>query len=53
MILLALLIVVVFFGVGFAVHLLWIVAVVALALWAVGFALGRGASAGSHRFYRW
>ena len=51
-ILLALLIVAVFFGLGFAVHLLWIVAVVFLALWAVGFALGRGASAGSHR-YRW
>jgi hypothetical protein len=52
-ILLALLIVALFFGLGFAVHLLWIVAVIALALWVVGFALGRGASAGSHRFYRW
>jgi hypothetical protein len=24
-----------------------------LVLWLVGFALGRGESAGSHRFYRW
>ena len=41
------------FGAGFAVHLLWIAAVVLLVLWVVGFAVGRGESAGSHRFYRW
>src|ERR1700728_3680427 len=52
-ILLALLLVALFFGLGFAVHLLWIVAVIALALWVVGFAVGRGASAGSQRFSRW
>jgi Family of unknown function (DUF5670) len=38
---------------GIALHFLWIVAVVVLVLWLVGFALGRGESAGSHRFYRW
>ena len=50
---LALLLVLLFFGLGFAVHILWIAAVVLLVLWLVGFALGRGESAGSHRFYRW
>jgi hypothetical protein len=52
-ILLALIIVALFFGLGFAVHLLWIVAVIALALWVIGLALGRGATAGRHHFYRW
>ena len=51
--LLALLLVLLFFGLGFAVHLLWIVAVVFLVLWLAGFAIGRGESAGTHRFYRW
>lgn len=51
--LLALLIVLLFFGVGFAVHLLWIAAVIFLILWLVGFAVGRGEGAGRHRFYRW
>jgi hypothetical protein len=50
---LALLLVLIFFGAGFAVHILWIAAVVLLVLWLVGFAMGRGESAGSHRFYRW
>jgi hypothetical protein len=53
LLLLAFLLVLVFFGLGFALHFLWIVAVVLLVLWLVGFALGRGESAGSHRFYRW
>ena len=53
LIVLALLLVLIFFGAGFAVHLLWIAAVVLLVLWVVGFAIGRGESAGSHRFYRW
>jgi hypothetical protein len=50
---LALLVVLIFFGAGFAVHLLWIAAVVLLVLWVVGFAIGRGEGAGSRRFYRW
>lgn len=50
---LALLLVLILFGAGFAVHLLWIAALVLLVLWVVGFAVGRGESAGSHRFYRW
>jgi hypothetical protein len=51
--LLALLIVLLFFGVGFTAHFLWIVAAVLLILWLAGAAMGRGESAGRHRFYRW
>ena len=51
--LLALLLVLLFFGLGFTAHLLWSVAVVLLVLWLVGLAIGRGESAGRHRFYRW
>jgi hypothetical protein len=51
--LLALLLVLILFGAGFALHVLWIAAVVLLVLWLVGFAVGRGENAGAHRFYRW
>jgi type IV secretory pathway TrbD component len=50
---LALLIVLLFAGLGFTLHVLWIIAGVFLVLWLIGFALGRGDSAGRHRFYRW
>jgi hypothetical protein len=50
---LALLIVLIFFGIGFTAHFLWIVAAVLLVLWLAGMAIGRGESAGRHRFYRW
>ena len=50
---LALLLVLILFGAGFAVHLLWIAALVFLVLWLVGFAIGRGEGAGTHKFYRW
>lgn len=53
LLILALLLVVLFFGLGFAIHLLWIVAVIFAVLWLIGFAIGRGESAGRHRFYRW
>jgi hypothetical protein len=53
LLILALLLVLLFFGLGFAIHLLWIAAVVLLVLWLVGFAMGRGENAGAHRFYRW
>lgn len=52
-ILLFALLVLILFGAGFAVHLLWIAAAICLVVWVVGFALGRGENAGSHRFYRW
>jgi hypothetical protein len=51
--LLALLLVLLFFGLGFALHFLWIVAIALLVLWVIGFAVGRGESAGSRGFYRW
>jgi hypothetical protein len=50
---LALLLVLLFFGFGFTAHLLWIVAVVLLVLWLAGMAIGRGESSGRHHFYRW
>ena len=53
LLLLAFLFVLLFAGLGFALHFLWIVAVILLVFWIVGFALGRGESAGRHRFYRW
>jgi hypothetical protein len=53
MILLALLLVLIFVGLGFTLHVLWIVAAVLLILWLIGLVIGRGESAGSRRFYRW
>ena len=53
LLLLALLLVLLFAGFGFAVHVLWVIAVVFFVLWILGFALGRGESAGRHHFYRW
>jgi hypothetical protein len=53
LLILALLLVLILFGAGFALHLLWIAAAVVLVLWIVGFAIGRGENAGRHRFYRW
>jgi hypothetical protein len=51
--LLLLLIVLIFAGAGFALHVLWIAAVIFALFWLVGAAMGRGESAGRHRFYRW
>jgi hypothetical protein len=52
-----LLIVAVFGGLGFAAHVLWIVLLVALALWALGFPFGgaeAGMASGRRRSYgRW
>ncbi len=53
LVLLALLLVLLFFGLGFTLHALWIVAVILFVFWVIGFAVGRGASAGSRRWYRW
>jgi hypothetical protein len=51
-ILIALLLVVLFFGLGFAIHFLWIAAVVLFIFWLVGLAIGRGEGAGRSHFYR-
>jgi hypothetical protein len=55
LILLVLLLAILFAGLGFAVHILWIVAVLFAVLWLVGWAAGRGASSGSRRqwYGRW
>jgi hypothetical protein len=50
LVLLILLLALLFGGLGFAVHFLWIVAVVLLAVWVLGF-LVRGAE--GSRWYRW
>ena len=50
--LLALLLILVIFGVGFSTHFLWLVGAIVLFAWFVGVARGRG-SAGRHHFYRW
>jgi hypothetical protein len=51
-ILLVLLFVLLFFGLGFAAPLLWIVAAIVFFVWIIGLALGRSSS-GRHHFYRW
>ncbi|HEX6933061.1 MAG TPA: hydrophobic protein [Streptosporangiaceae bacterium] len=53
-ILLALLIILILFGLGFALHVLWWIAIIALALWLLGFLLRAGSTAGPRRrWYRW
>jgi hypothetical protein len=45
-----LLIVLIFGGLGFAIHALWILAIVFLIAWLAGFAIRSGAGS---RWYRW
>lgn len=49
LIMFVLLLALLFLGLGFAVHLLWIVAVIFFVFWLVGFAFGRGHSRGDRR----
>jgi hypothetical protein len=49
-VLLVLLLALLFGGAGFAIHALWIVAVVLFVAWLIGFALRSGETA---RWYRW
>ncbi len=53
LILLVLLLVLLLGGLGFAVHVLWFVAVVVFVFWLIGFAFGRGSTSGSRGWYRW
>lgn len=53
-ILLVLLLALLLGGLGFAAHILWIVAAVVFLFWIAGFALARGESSGGRRgWYRW
>jgi len=53
-ILIALLVVLIIGGLGFVIHVLWWVALIALILWLLGFLLRAGESASSRRhWYRW
>jgi hypothetical protein len=52
--LIALLVVLLLFGFGFAAHLLWWIAIIALIVWLVGFfARGTNAAGSRGRWYRW
>ena len=44
---LVLLLALLFFGLGFTLHLLWVVAAIVLFVWIIGLALGRGSSGGT------
>jgi hypothetical protein len=49
-----LLLIVIFGGLGFAVHVLWWILLAAVILWALGFLLGGiDAGIGRRRWYRW
>jgi hypothetical protein len=51
-VLLILLLVLLLAGVGFAVHVLWIVAVVLFALWLLGWLISAAEGGGRRRWYR-
>ena len=52
-ILLVLLLAVILGGLGFAVHVLWWIALAVLVLWLIGFLARVGEGAGRSRWYRW
>ena len=52
-ILLVLLLALILGGLGFAVHLLWWIALVVLVLWLLGFLIRIGEGTGRRRWYRW
>ncbi|MFF7948489.1 hydrophobic protein [Streptomyces griseorubiginosus] len=53
-ILLVLLLVLILFGAGFALKILWWIALAVLVLWLLGFLMrGKTASGGRGRWYRW
>jgi hypothetical protein len=52
-ILLVLLLALILGGLGFAIHILWWIALVVLVIWLLGFALRAGEGASRGRWYRW
>jgi len=54
LILFVLLLALIFGGLGFAIHALWIVAIIVFLAWIVGFGVARGGRVGGGaRWYRW
>ena len=53
LILLVLLLALILGGLGFAVHVLWIVALIVFLFWLIGFGVGRSETAGRRHWYRW
>lgn len=52
--LVALIVVIILFGLGFASHVLWWIAIVALVIWLLGFLFRAGEAAGGRRrWFRW
>ncbi|PWI44455.1 hydrophobic protein [Streptomyces sp. ICBB 8177] len=51
--LLVLLLALILFGAGFALKVLWWVAVAVLVIWLLGFLIRAGEGAGRSRWYRW
>ena len=52
-ILLVLLLAIILGGLGFAIHILWWIALVVLVVWLVGFAVRVGEGSTRGRWYRW
>jgi hypothetical protein len=52
-VLLILLLALVLGGLGFAIHILWWIALVVLALWLLGFLVRVGEGGSRRRWYRW
>jgi hypothetical protein len=52
-ILLVLLLAVILGGLGFAIHILWWIALVVLFVWLIGFAVRAGEGTSRSRWYRW
>jgi len=53
LILLVLLLALLLGGLGFAVHILWWIALIVLVVWVLGFAIRVGEGASRGRWYRW
>jgi hypothetical protein len=52
-VLLVLLLALILGGLGFAIHVLWWIALAVLVIWGIGFLVRVGEGAGRSRWYRW
>jgi hypothetical protein len=53
LILLVLILAILLFGLGFAIHVLWWIALIVAVLWLLGFVLRAGAGGRRRRWYYW